>query len=85
MILCSDDILLLKELMINGFGKNEALLTGVTYAIDMQEDWKKKQGLFLDTKLEKIVNPIKYDDEEDSRKIGDITCNEDMTNEELTC
>lgn len=49
-ILCSDDIPLLKLLMINGFGKNEALLTGVTYVIDMQEDWKNKQGLFLDFK-----------------------------------
>lgn len=84
-ILCSDDISLLRELMFKGFGKNEALLTGVTYAIDMQKDWKNKRGLFLDIKpKEKEV--ISWDDVlEDHRKIKDITCNEDMTNEELTC
>ena len=84
-ILCSDDIPLLKELMYNGFGKNEALLTGITYTINMQEDWKRKQGLFLDIKLAKIVNSIDYDNDEDSREIGDITCDENMTNEELVC
>ena len=32
--------------MQNGYGKNEALLTGITYYINMKEDWKNKQGLF---------------------------------------
>lgn len=46
-VLCSDDIQLLKTLMQNGYGKNEALLTGITYYINMKEDWKNKQGLFF--------------------------------------
>lgn len=50
-ILCSDDICLLKDLMNNGYGKQEALLTGVTYSINMEQDWKKKQGLFFDNKV----------------------------------
>jgi hypothetical protein len=45
-IICSDDMFLLKQLMLNNFGKKEALLTGITFSIDMENDWKNKQGLF---------------------------------------
>lgn len=45
-IICVENTILLKHMMNYGYGRKEALLTGTTFEINMQEEWKKKQGIF---------------------------------------